>query len=163
MTTQKSSDFNTVKKCLSYTSIKDFAYEEDSPSHYGVFPVKKSLQSENVKQAVAVFSFFPENDNELRLEEGQIVIINYMYGQGWLVASDPLSGETGLIPEEYVEFLEEEEELIEEEPQEYQQYHRENERDNYAEGDAEDEARPYLPEILEHRLSLDDSDWEDEE
>ncbi|ODV71938.1 adaptor protein NBP2, partial [Cyberlindnera jadinii NRRL Y-1542] len=55
--------------------------------------------------AVALFDFTPENDNEIGLTMGQIVWINYRYGQGWLVAEDD-QGEIGLVPEEYVQLLE---------------------------------------------------------
>ncbi|ANB13813.1 Nbp2p [Sugiyamaella lignohabitans] len=56
-------------------------------------------------RAVALFDFTPENDNEAPLQEGQIVWISYRHGQGWLVAEDPETGETGLVPEEYVQLL----------------------------------------------------------
>lgn len=53
-------------------------------------------------KAVALFDFTSENENELPLVEGQIVWVSYRHGQGWLVAQDPRTGDTGLIPEEYV-------------------------------------------------------------
>jgi hypothetical protein len=56
-------------------------------------------------KAVALFDFSRENENELPLSEGQIVLISYRHGEGWLVAQDPKSGESGLIPEEYVRLL----------------------------------------------------------
>lgn len=56
-------------------------------------------------RAVALFDFTPENDNEAPLREGQIIWVSYRHGQGWLVAEDPETGETGLVPEEYVQIL----------------------------------------------------------
>jgi hypothetical protein len=56
-------------------------------------------------KAVALFDFQPENDNELRLVEGQIVWVSYRHGQGWLVAMDPKTHDSGLVPEEYVRLL----------------------------------------------------------
>jgi hypothetical protein len=56
-------------------------------------------------RAVALFDFTPENDNEAPLREGQIIWVSYRHGQGWLVAEDPESGETGLVPEEYVQLI----------------------------------------------------------
>jgi hypothetical protein len=56
-------------------------------------------------KAVALFDFARENENELPLSEGQIVLVSYRHGEGWLVAQDPKSGESGLIPEEYVRLL----------------------------------------------------------
>lgn len=56
-------------------------------------------------KAVALFDFERENDNELPLIEGQIILVSYRHGQGWLVAQDPKTGESGLVPEEYVRLL----------------------------------------------------------
>lgn len=56
-------------------------------------------------KAVALFDFARENDNELPLVEGQIILVSYRHGQGWLVAQDPKTGESGLVPEEYVRLL----------------------------------------------------------
>ncbi|KAF2755238.1 hypothetical protein EJ05DRAFT_127131 [Pseudovirgaria hyperparasitica] len=56
-------------------------------------------------KAVALFDFARENDNELPLIEGQVILVSYRHGQGWLVAQDPKSGESGLVPEEYVRLL----------------------------------------------------------
>jgi hypothetical protein len=53
-------------------------------------------------KAVALFDFQSENENELSLTEGQIVWISYRQGEGWLVAEDPKTHESGLVPEEYV-------------------------------------------------------------
>lgn len=56
-------------------------------------------------KAVALFDFARENDNELPLVEGQVILVSYRHGQGWLVAKDPKTGENGLVPEEYVRLL----------------------------------------------------------
>ncbi|KAI5810419.1 SH3 domain-containing protein [Pyronema omphalodes] len=53
-------------------------------------------------KAVALFDFVQENENELPLVEGQVVWVSYRHGMGWLVAEDPKTGESGLVPEEYV-------------------------------------------------------------
>lgn len=53
-------------------------------------------------KAVALFDFIQENENELPLVEGQVVWVSYRHGMGWLVAEDPKTGESGLVPEEYV-------------------------------------------------------------
>ncbi|KAI1022499.1 hypothetical protein LB503_000553 [Fusarium chuoi] len=52
-------------------------------------------------KAVALFDFERENENELPLVEGQIIWVSYRHGQGWLVAEDPKTQESGLVPEEY--------------------------------------------------------------
>ncbi|EJT74511.1 SH3 domain-containing protein [Gaeumannomyces tritici R3-111a-1] len=58
-------------------------------------------------KAVALFDFARENENELPLVEGQIIWVSYRHGQGWLVAMDPKTQESGLVPEEYVRLLRE--------------------------------------------------------
>ncbi|KAM0720228.1 hypothetical protein Q7P37_004364 [Cladosporium fusiforme] len=56
-------------------------------------------------ESLALYAFEPENNNELRLYEGQIILVSYRHGQGWLVAEDPATGEQGLVPEEYVRLV----------------------------------------------------------
>lgn len=56
-------------------------------------------------KAVALFDFTREHENELPLAEGQVIFISYRHGEGWLVAEDPKSGESGLVPEEFVRLL----------------------------------------------------------
>ncbi|KAK4901244.1 HOG (high osmolarity glycerol) pathway protein [Elasticomyces elasticus] len=51
-------------------------------------------------RSLALYPFEPENSNELRLREGQVIM-------GWLVAEDAETGEQGLVPEEYVRLLSE--------------------------------------------------------
>lgn len=62
--------------------------------------------SENeIAHAIALYPFVPENSNELSLVPDQLLIINYECGDGWLVAHDPESGKTGLVPSEYIRML----------------------------------------------------------
>lgn len=56
-------------------------------------------------KAVALFDFAREHENELPLKEGQVILVSYRHGQGWLVAEDPMTGESGLVPEEFVRLL----------------------------------------------------------
>jgi hypothetical protein len=56
-------------------------------------------------KAVALFDFARESEVELPLSEGQVILVSYRHGQGWLVAQDPKTGDTGLVPEEYVRLL----------------------------------------------------------
>ena len=56
-------------------------------------------------KAVALFDFERENENELPLVEGQIIWVSYRHGLGWLVAEDPKTQESGLVPEGYVRLL----------------------------------------------------------
>jgi len=63
-------------------------------------------------KAVALFNFQREHDNELALVKGQIIWISYRHGQGWLVAEDPKTKQSGLVPEEYVRLLRDDESSI---------------------------------------------------
>lgn len=98
------------------------------------------------QRAIALYNFEPENDNELGLQEGDVVFISYKHGQGWLVAEDEKRTHTGLVPEEFVSYLEEDDE--------YEQ---------------EDKARPfYLTQFISQSIYKesmtnkgDDSEWED--
>lgn len=129
---------------VGYISVKDFAYDDGNPLHYGYFDDKDLIdepEPENVyleampsttedinnndsndasrrqsvvlpndyivnQKAVALYDFEPENDNELELKEGDVVFISYRHGQGWLVAENSQRTKTGLVPEEFVSFLE---------------------------------------------------------
>ncbi|CCH41709.1 Class E vacuolar protein-sorting machinery protein [Wickerhamomyces ciferrii] len=93
-------------------------------------------------KAIALFDFQPENDNEVALKEGQIIWISYRHGQGWLVAEDSQTGETGLVPEEYVQLV--------------------NDLEYF------DEPKPFLPGIIQGEnndgiIEDNESDWIDED
>lgn len=79
-------------------------------SFYAQSPQRASMGPEDeiyAGESLALYSFEPENPNELRLKEGQIILVSYRHGQGWLVAEDPETGEQGLVPEEYVRLVRE--------------------------------------------------------
>ncbi|BFZ64738.1 HOG (high osmolarity glycerol) pathway protein [Saitoella coloradoensis] len=86
-------------------------YDEDadlaSPQLQGHgFAFQASHEDEEVHgRAIALFDFMPEHENEVALREGQLVWVSYRHGQGWLVAEDPATGESGLIPEDYVQLI----------------------------------------------------------
>ncbi|GAB7356414.1 hypothetical protein MBLNU459_g7187t1 [Dothideomycetes sp. NU459] len=69
-------------------------------------PTSTSLDESYAGPSLALYTFVPENANELALREGQIIQVGYRHGQGWLVAMDLDTGEQGLVPEEYVRLLE---------------------------------------------------------
>lgn len=122
-----------VEELPGYIAIKDYAYDETNALHYGYLEEEEELQQEELQQeedededcsrrasivlpqdyvinqrAVALYDFEPENDNELGLKEGDIVFISYRHGQGWLVAQNEEQTKTGLVPEEFVSYVEEE-------------------------------------------------------
>lgn len=93
-----------------YDSDDDMSEPEDYPLDDNRFSrdyqfTIASPDEEMHGKAVALFDFARENDNELPLVEGQVILVSYRHGQGWLVAQDPKTGESGLVPEEYVRLL----------------------------------------------------------
>nr|POE62800.1 nap1-binding protein 2 [Quercus suber] len=73
-----------------------------SPQRYSIGPEDEELFA---GESLALYSFEPENANELRLSEGQHILVSYRHGQGWLVAEDKETGEQGLVPEAYVRLI----------------------------------------------------------
>ena len=90
-----------------YQSRKDdpqFLDDDEDPSRFSrawEFTISHPDES-FAGRAIALFDFVSENSNELGLVEGQVILVSYRHGQGWLVAQDPKTGESGLVPEEYV-------------------------------------------------------------
>jgi hypothetical protein len=78
---------------------------ENPPSRYARRYSIISPDEEMHGKAVALYDFARENDHELPLVKGQVILVSYRHGQGWLVAQNPKSGESGLVPEEYVRLL----------------------------------------------------------
>lgn len=111
---QRDSHFATTLPSRSYTE-GEVDYDSDSDNHD--FPADDSRYSRDYQftiaspdeemhgKAVALFDFARENENELPLIEGQVIWVSYRHGQGWLVAEDPKTGESGLVPEEYIRLL----------------------------------------------------------
>ncbi|SLM34044.1 SH3 domain [Lasallia pustulata] len=111
---QRDSHFTTTLPNRSYAE-GEVDYDSDSDVHD--FPADDSRYSRDYQftiaspdeemhgKAVALFDFVRENENELPLIEGQVIWVSYRHGQGWLVAEDPKTGESGLVPEEYVRLL----------------------------------------------------------
>lgn len=79
---------------------------DDGTQHSGVNTPTDEFGNTDILHAVALYEFTPENSNELPLIPNQMLIINYECGDGWLVAHDPSTGQTGLVPTEYIRILE---------------------------------------------------------
>ena len=104
---------------LDYTNVRDFAYHDKHPLHYGVpqepevwdettaASLENSVKDPNdiYSRAVALFDFKAENENEVDLKEGQVIWASYRHCKGWIVAEILETGQTGLVPEEYVQIL----------------------------------------------------------
>jgi hypothetical protein len=97
----------------SHSANEDFDPDDqiplDTEPRISHSPVRDSMGPEDEElfagPSLALYSFEPENSNELRLVEGQEIMVSYRHGQGWLVASDPRTGEQGLVPEAYVRLI----------------------------------------------------------
>lgn len=91
--------------------VSDMPLDSEIPTSPSHSPQRQSIGPEDEElyagQSLALYAFEPENPNELRLKEGQIIMVSYRHGQGWLVAEDPETGEHGLVPEAYVRLLSE--------------------------------------------------------
>ncbi|CAO3584737.1 unnamed protein product [Absidia cylindrospora] len=93
------------------TIVRDFAYPESSPLHYGQQPDSFGNQSQislsssrfNGCHAKVLYDFTPETDHEVGMKSGQTIWIQYRQCTGWLIAD--VDDDTGLIPESYVEFI----------------------------------------------------------
>ncbi|SMY18577.1 unnamed protein product [Zymoseptoria tritici ST99CH_1A5] len=89
--------------------LSDLPLDAETPISPITSPMRASLCPDDetlyAGPSLALYNFEPENDNELRLVEGQTILVSYRHGQGWLVAENPKTGEQGLVPEEYVRLL----------------------------------------------------------
>lgn len=103
---------------------------------------KEDTDESGLVHAVALYPFTPENSNELSLVPEQHLIISYECGDGWLVAYDPATGQTGLVPSEYICIVESEPGVDEEDEEE------EEEDDAEFEDDDVENAQQFMPEIL---------------
>ncbi|OQO14892.1 hypothetical protein B0A48_00274 [Cryoendolithus antarcticus] len=115
-TTLPNRSFPSARPSRSTTTPSDTGSEDLIPldaepsSSHAHSPQRASMGPEDelfAGESLALYAFEPENPNELRLKEGQIILVSYRHGQGWLVAEDPSTGEQGLVPEEYVRLVRE--------------------------------------------------------
>ncbi|KAL2891630.1 SH3 domain-containing protein [Ceratocystis lukuohia] len=90
--------------CSSCASSPAFPSDQSRYSRDYQFTIT-SPDEEMHGKAVALYDFEREDENELPLVEGQIILISYRHGEGWLVAEDPKTKESGLVPEAYVRLL----------------------------------------------------------
>lgn len=89
----------------------DQGNEYSQDKYFEDFDRRKSyiMPSEHIinRKAIALYDFENENENELGLQEGQVVFIDYRHGQGWLVVETMDGMHTGLVPEDYLQILDE--------------------------------------------------------
>lgn len=84
----------------------DLPLDAEASEHHS--PQRESMGPEDEElfagPSLALYGFEPENENELRLTEGEVIMVSYRHGQGWLVA-EKANGDQGLVPEAYVRLL----------------------------------------------------------
>ncbi|KAI5356543.1 Putative SH3 domain-containing protein [Septoria linicola] len=84
----------------------DLPLDAEPSEHHS--PQRESMGPEDEElfagPSLALYGFEPENENELRLVEGEMIMVSYRHGQGWLVAEKD-NGDQGLVPEAYVRLL----------------------------------------------------------
>ncbi|KAL5612293.1 hypothetical protein BROUX41_000168 [Berkeleyomyces rouxiae] len=97
-------DHDADSDCSSCASSPAFPNDQSRYSRDYQFTIT-SPDEEMHGKAVALYDFEREDENELPLVEGQIILISYRHGEGWLVAEDPKTKESGLVPEAYVRLL----------------------------------------------------------
>ena len=114
---QRDSHFAGTLPSRSYKEEEDDSSEPSSPPRPTQTKSNDSRYSKDYQftiaspdeemhgKAVALFDFKSENENELALVEGQVIWVSYRQLQGWLVAQDPKTDESGLVPEAYVRLL----------------------------------------------------------
>ncbi|CEP61408.1 adaptor protein NBP2 LALA0_S03e02190g [Lachancea lanzarotensis] len=131
-----------------------------------VLPANQIVNS----QAIALYDFTPENDNELELHEGDTLFIGYRHGQGWLVAENEERTRTGLVPEEYVTLIEAPESASDNEPYttEGDEIPNYDASDDVADDDNDAKPRPfYLTHMIAQSMAAPshhdepDQEWED--
>jgi hypothetical protein len=81
--------------------VDDLHAGEIQYSQNDQYSIASSDQNAN-ERAIALFDFASENENELSLVEGQVILVQYRHVQGWLVAQDVKTGKTGLVPQNFV-------------------------------------------------------------
>ncbi|KAJ8315331.1 hypothetical protein KUTeg_007481 [Tegillarca granosa] len=86
------------------SSVKDLA-NKLKDVHLGSAPPKKKEPPLAKKKAKVTFSYEPENDDELKLEVGEIVEILKQEEEGWWEGS--LNGKIGMFPSNFVEIVDE--------------------------------------------------------
>ncbi|KAG4305266.1 hypothetical protein PORY_001436 [Pneumocystis oryctolagi] len=101
LSTDQSLDFEDIllEDNHLYSELDDRQLANDMNS----YKIMDTSVDEIYGKAVALFDFIPEHENEFALVRGQHMWISYRHEQGWLVAVDPETGDTGLVPEEYVQ------------------------------------------------------------
>ncbi|KAK5742069.1 hypothetical protein LTR17_003577 [Elasticomyces elasticus] len=88
-------DGDDVQDIVPSTSQLAIGFASTSPSLQGSAPTWPVI-------SFALYPFEPENSNELRLREGQVIMVSARHERGWLVAEDGDTGKRGLVPEGYV-------------------------------------------------------------
>ncbi|CAG8565557.1 812_t:CDS:2 [Paraglomus brasilianum] len=93
--------------------VRDFAFPPDDPRHWGeTYPPSSDEEEYGYEyanhRARALYDFQADTPSEMSFQEGDIMIVRSQQCTGWLVAD--MGEETGLVPENYVIVLGDDEE-----------------------------------------------------
>lgn len=99
-------------------SVKDLANKIKDQVHEGPVPTRKKDSNIRKKRAKVVYSYEPENDDEIRLEVGDYVDVLKQEEEGWWEGTIEVKGHTGMFPSNFVEMVDEEGSDEKEEPKE---------------------------------------------
>lgn len=87
-------------------SVKDLANKLKDQVHEGPAPTRKKDSNFRKKRAKVVYSYSPENDDELQLEVGDSVEVLKQEEEGWW--EGVVNGKVGMFPSNFVEVFEDE-------------------------------------------------------
>merc|ERR1711970_491978 len=90
------------------TDYSESGYNVDETSHDGASVDEADVSEDDSFKAntfVAMYNFEPTEDDELRLEEGDTVEDCQFIGEGWLYGVNRRTGESGMLPANYVESI----------------------------------------------------------
>ncbi|KAL4233124.1 SH3-domain kinase binding protein 1 [Mactra antiquata] len=95
-------------------SVKDLANKLKGQVHEGPPVIRKKESGFKKKKAKVVFSYDPENDDELKLEVGEMLDVLKQEEEGWWEGIN--NGKQGMFPSNFVEIVEESSETPAEAP-----------------------------------------------
>jgi hypothetical protein len=84
-------------------AVRDFNYLVNDARHWGRRVLPDIRQNKGIL-AKALFTFAAESESELSFNEGDALLIHGEMGNGWLSAKRLSNSQTGIIPENYVEY-----------------------------------------------------------
>ena len=104
-TVEKNDDTKKDLKTAQRSSVKDLASRIKDRIPVGGSQKKKESHQSVIKRAKVLFSYEPENEDELKLDVDSVVEVFKQEEEGWWEGS--LNGKTGVFPSNFVQVVEE--------------------------------------------------------